>query len=124
MGPGTSSTELEIPAERPRRRLENVLAARPRRSRGLLFGALAFVALAGIGAAYLFISVERPVTVDVVAVASGPVERTVVSVAAGRVAARHRARVAAPFVGRVVALPVAKGARVEKDQVVVELDAT
>jgi HlyD family secretion protein len=124
MGPGTSSTELEIPAERPRRRLENVLAARPRRSRGLLFGALAFVALAGIGAAYLFISVERPVTVDVVAVASGPVERTVVSVAAGRVAARHRARVAAPFVGRVVALPVAKGARVEKDQVIVELDAT
>ena len=77
---------------------------------------------AGGAAAFYYSSIERPLAVDVVEVQPGEVERTVASVAAGRVASRRRARVTADVIGRVTAIHARKGERVEKDQVLVELD--
>jgi HlyD family secretion protein len=67
---------------------------------------------------------EKTIPVDVVVLTRGDVERTVASVSAGRVASRRRARVAAPIVGRIVSIAKRKGERVEKDEVVLELDAS
>src|SRR5947209_3325724 len=69
------------------------------------------VALLGAGVVLMtaFVQMERPIAVDVIEVARGEVERTVASVAAGRVTARHRARVAADVIGRVNAVYARKG---------------
>lgn len=85
------------------------------------FSVLSLLA-AGGAAAFYYSSIERPLAVDVVEVQPGEVERTVASVAAGRVASRRRARVTADVIGRVTAIHARKGERVEKDQVLVELD--
>lgn len=77
---------------------------------------------AGTGAASYYASIERPLAVDVIVVSAGDVERTVASVAAGRVAARHRARVASDLIGRIAAVHAKKGQHVEKGQLIVELD--
>ncbi len=106
--------------------LEALLAAQSPGLARRLAPWLALVVLGGAGAAgaYLYASIERPLAVDVVEVRPGEVERTVASVSAGRVAARRRARVAADLIGRIVAIHAHKGDHVEKDELVIELDAS
>jgi HlyD family secretion protein len=108
----------------PPQRLEDALAAHtPSFLRRLLPWTvlLSFVA-GGVAAVAAFATIERPIAVDVIEVGPGEVERTVASVAAGRVAARHRAKIAASVMARVTRVLAKKGEPVERDQVVVELD--
>src|SRR5947209_4029467 len=100
---------LPAPAPAPlpsRMSLEEALSAHtPSLARRILPWAAVVVLLgAGVVSMTAFVQMERPIGVDVIEVARGDVERTVASVAAGRVTARHRARVAADVIGRVSAV--------------------
>ena len=64
---------------------------------------------------------EKVVTVRVVEVVRGPVEKVVTSIQAGEVRARRQAAIRASTIGRVSGIEVQKGDRVEKDQLLVEL---
>ena len=69
---------------------------------------------------------KRPqvVPVEVATVARGRVEETVTNSRAGTVKARRRAQLSPDSGGRVVALPIRKGAQARKGDVLLELDST
>ncbi len=117
--------ETSTPRTAPGANLDALLAAQtPSLARRLLPWLLVLLLLAGgVAGAAVYATIERPTAVDVVEVRSGEVERTVASVAAGRVASRKRARIASDVIGRVVAIHARKGDRVEAGQLLVELDA-
>ena len=81
---------------------------------------LVAMAAAGVGIA-LWIGRAKPIVVDVVEVTRGPVAETVTNTRAGTVKACQRAKLAPPAGGQIARLPVKKGDRVEKDQVLLEL---
>ena len=80
----------------------------------------AAIAAAGIGA-FLWFGRPKPVVVEVAEVARGPVAETVTNTRAGTVKACQRAKLAPPAGGQIARLPVKKGDRVAKDQVLLEL---
>ena len=65
----------------------------------------------------------KPVAVEVVPAARGPVEQTVSNTRAGTVKARFRARLYPEAGGRVVELPYREGARVAQGSVLLRVDA-
>ncbi len=66
----------------------------------------------------------RPIEVEVVAVARGPVEDAVTNSQAGTVRARLRARVGAERAGRVAAIPRREGSHAKRGEAVLLLDRT
>jgi HlyD family secretion protein len=85
--------------------------------------ALAVVAgVAGVAVAgALWFSRPKPITVDTVEVSRGKVDQTVANTRAGTVKACQRAKLAPQTGGQIARLPVKKGDRVEKGQVLLEL---
>lgn len=91
-------------------------------TRGLArLGAVAGVA-AALVAVKLFVFAPDPVPVRVVTVARGRVEQTVTNSRAGTVKARRRAKLSPETGGRVAALPHPKGDRVQKGDVLLQID--
>ena len=64
----------------------------------------------------------KPISVPVAKVAVGDVEETITNTRAGTVKVRERSRLSPQIGGRVVALPHAKGDRVEKGDLLLKLD--
>ncbi len=90
-----------------------------KRSVRLLLGlGIAAAAVAGIA---VFASRSKPITVETVAADRGLVAETVTNTRAGTVKACNRARMAPPSAGQIASLPVKKGDKVEKGQVLLEL---
>lgn len=85
----------------------------------LLIGLVLVVAAAAAGT--YFLGRSKPITVDVVAAELGEVSETVTNTRAGTVKACQRAKLAPPAGGQIARLPVSKGDRVEKGQVLLEL---
>jgi HlyD family secretion protein len=81
---------------------------------------LAGVAAIAVAAAFWF-GRTQPIVVDTVEVARGKVDQTVTNTRAGTVKACQRAKLAPPTGGQIARLPVKKGDRVEKGQVLLEL---
>lgn len=90
-----------------------------RKSVRLLSG-LALVAVLAIGLA-LWLGRAKPIMVDTVVAARGTVSETVTNTRAGTIKACERARMAPPAAGQIARLPVKKGDRVAKGQVLLEL---
>jgi HlyD family secretion protein len=90
-----------------------------RKSARLLSG-LALAAVLAVGLA-LWLGRTKPITVDTVEAARGTVSETVTNTRAGTVKACERARMAPPAAGQIARLPVKKGDRVAKGQVLLEL---
>ncbi|MBI3457768.1 MAG: biotin/lipoyl-binding protein, partial [Candidatus Rokubacteria bacterium] len=84
-------------------------------------GAVAGVA-AALVAVKLVVFAPDPVPVRVVTVARGRVEQTVTNSRAGTVKARRRAKLSPETGGRVAALPHPKGDRVQKGDVLLQID--
>jgi len=84
---------------------------------------LIVVALAALSAVALVLWLGRakPIVVDTVEAALGPVSETVTNTRAGTVKACDRARMAPPSAGQIARLPVKKGDRVAKGQILLEL---
>lgn len=82
---------------------------------GLALAAVAVVALV------LWLGRPKPIVVETVAASRGPVLETVTNTRAGTVKACERARMAPPSAGQIAQLPVKKGDRVAKGQVLLEL---
>ena len=85
-------------------------------------------ALAGIGvvaivaiASAVFSGRSKPIEVETVAAERGLVAETVTNTRAGTIKACERARMAPPSAGQIAKLPVKKGDRVQKGQVLLEL---
>jgi len=85
----------------------------------LLFG-LAVAAAIVVGLA-LWMGRAKPIAVETVEAARGPVAETVTNTRAGTVKACERARMAPPSAGQIARLPVKKGDRVEPGQLLLEL---
>ena len=83
-------------------------------------GILAGLAAVGTAAALWFGRAE-PITVEVVEAGRGSVAETVTNTRAGTVKACQRAKLAPPAGGQIARLPVKKGDRVERGQVLLEL---
>jgi HlyD family secretion protein len=85
--------------------------------------ALAVVAgIAGVAvAAALWVGRPKPITVDTAEIARGKVDQTVTNTRAGTVKACQRAKLAPQMGGQIARLPVKKGDKVEKGQVLLEL---
>jgi HlyD family secretion protein len=81
---------------------------------------LVVLVAAGVGIA-LWVGRAQPIVVDLAEVGRGPVAETVTNTRAGTVKACQRAKLAPPAGGQIARLPVKKGDRVEKDQVLLEL---
>ena len=81
---------------------------------------LVVLVAAGVGIA-LWVGRAQPIVVDLTEVGRGPVAETVTNTRAGTVKACQRAKLAPPAGGQIARLPVKKGDRVEKDQVLLEL---
>lgn len=79
------------------------------------------VIVAAIAAGSWWMLRPTPVPVAVTTVDRGPVDSTVANTRAGTVEACRRARLAPPVGGQVASLPVEGGARVEKDELLLEL---
>lgn len=81
------------------------------------------VLLAGmaVAAAVYWFNRPEPLKVAVVAVTRGAVAATVANTRAGTVEACQRARLAPPIGGQIARLPAREGARVQKDEVLLEL---
>ena len=89
-----------------------------KRSRLLIGLALAV----GIAVALaLWLGRAKPIPVETAAATRGPVAETVTNTRAGTIKACERARMAPPSAGQIARLPVKKGDRVEKGQVLLEL---
>ncbi|NJD32110.1 MAG: efflux RND transporter periplasmic adaptor subunit [Gammaproteobacteria bacterium] len=78
------------------------------------------VAAVAVGAT-LWLGRPKPITVDTVEVTRGKVDQTVTNTRAGTVKACQRAKLAPQTGGQIARLPVKKGDRVEKGQVLLEL---
>jgi HlyD family secretion protein len=78
------------------------------------------VVLAAIGL-IVFFTRSEPLVLDVAAVDRGPVAETVTNTRAGTIKACERARLAPTIGGRIELLPVKKGDRVKKGQLLLEL---
>jgi HlyD family secretion protein len=77
---------------------------------------------AGIAVALaLWLGRAKPIPVETAAATRGPVAETVTNTRAGTIKACERARMAPPSAGQIARLPVKKGDRVEKGQVLLEL---
>jgi len=87
---------------------------------GRWLAGLGVVAIAAVGIAVLS-GRSKPITVETVAAERGPVVETVTNTRAGTVKACERARMAPPSAGQIAKLPVKKGDRVQKGQVLLEL---
>ena len=87
----------------------------PRLLAGLGIAAVAAIAIA------IFSGRSKPITVETVAADRGPVAETVTNTRAGTIKACERARMAPPAAGQIARLPVKKGDKVEKGQVLLEL---
>lgn len=85
---------------------------------------LLLVAILGGGAVFLRLVVFRPATVPVAvhAVEAGRVEDTVVNSRAGTIQSRRRAQMSPGIAGLVTEMPVRKGARVKRGDVLLRLD--
>jgi HlyD family secretion protein len=90
-----------------------------RRSVRLLAG-LAIAAAIAVGLT-LWFGRTKPITVDTVEATRGTVSETVTNTRAGTIKACERARMAPPSAGQIARLPVKKGDKVEKGQVLLEL---
>jgi len=88
----------------------------------MLLGWAVFLALVGVPAAYFYMQ-EPVINVTVVTLKRGHVEETVAAISAGTVEPKKSAMVAAEAIGKVVAVPVEKGMRVKKGDVIVELES-
>ncbi len=90
---------------------------------GMKWRALAVVAgITGVAVAtVLWVGRPKPITVDTAEVARGTVDQTVTNTRAGTVKACNRAKLAPQMGGQIARLPVKKGDRVEKGQVLLEL---
>ena len=103
--------------ERPKR--PDTVEIMTRKSVRLLSGlALALVLAVGLA---LWLGRTKPITVDTVEAARGTVSETVTNTRAGTIKACERARMAPPAAGQIARLPVKKGDRVAKGQVLLEL---
>jgi len=83
----------------------------------LIIGGLAAVAVVAIA----LLTRSDPIQVEVVAADRGPVAETVTNTRAGTIKACERARLAPPTGGKIELLPVKKGDRVKKGQLLLEL---
>jgi HlyD family secretion protein len=77
--------------------------------------------LVAIGAGLAFLSRPKPILVETALVDRGTVAETVTNTRAGTIKACQRARLAPPMGGQIERLPVKKGDRVEKGQLLLEL---
>ena len=75
-----------------------------------------------IGLLRFTVFAPEPIPVDVVTVATGPVEETVTNSQAGTVRARKRAKLSPEFGGTVIAIPFREGQPVTKGAAVLRLD--
>ena len=92
-------------------------------SRKWLFRILVLALLVALGAALkLYVLRPKPVSVQVVAAARGPVESTITNSRAGTVRARRRAQLSPEVSGRVVELPHREGDAVKAGELIVRLD--
>ncbi len=103
--------------ERPKR--PDTVEIMTRKSVRLLSG-LALAVVLAVGLA-LWLGRTKPITVDTVEAARGTVSETVTNTRAGTIKACERARMAPPAAGQIARLPVKKGDRVAKGQVLLEL---
>jgi HlyD family secretion protein len=85
-----------------------------------LLAGLAVTAAVVVGLA-LFFNRTRPISVETNEAARGTVTETVTNTRAGTIKACERARMAPPSAGQIAKLPVKKGDRVAKGQVLLEL---
>jgi HlyD family secretion protein len=85
-----------------------------------LLAGLAIVVAIAVGLV-LWFGRTKPITVDTVEATRGTVSETVTNTRAGTVKACNRARMAPPSAGQIARLPVKKGDKVEKGQVLLEL---
>src|SRR5512140_3935493 len=85
-----------------------------------LLAGLAIVVAIAVGLV-LWFGRTKPITVDTVEAARGTVSETVTNTRAGTIKACERARMAPPAAGQIARLPVKKGDRVAKGQVLLEL---
>lgn len=88
--------------------------------RGKWLAGLGLVAVTAIAVAVLS-GRSKPITVETVAADRGPVAETVTNTRAGTIKACERARMAPPSAGQIARLPVKKGDRVQKGQLLLEL---
>ncbi len=95
-----------------------------RMKRWLVRGAVAMFLVAIAVVLRLTLFAPRPVPVEYVLAARGPVEQTVTNSRAGTVKARSRAKLSPEIGGRVVRLPHRRGDRVAAGDVLLELDAS
>ncbi|HVN42473.1 MAG TPA: efflux RND transporter periplasmic adaptor subunit [Steroidobacteraceae bacterium] len=82
---------------------------------------IAALAAAIVAALLLWLGRPKPVVLDTIVVAAGPVSETVTNTRAGTVKACQRARMAPPSAGQIARLPVKKGDRVTTGQILLEL---
>jgi HlyD family secretion protein len=85
-----------------------------------LLAGLAIVVAIAVGLV-LWFGRTKPITVDTVEATRGTVSETVTNTRAGTIKACERARMAPPSAGQIARLPVKKGDKVEKGQVLLEL---
>ena len=85
-----------------------------------LLSGVALAAVLAVGLA-LWMGRTKPILVDTVEAARGTVSETVTNTRAGTIKACERARMAPPAAGQIARLPVKKGDKVEKGQVLLEL---
>jgi len=90
------------------------------RKRVRLWVGLATAVAIAVGLA-LWFGRTKPITVDTVEATLGTVSETVTNTRAGTIKACERARMAPPSAGQIARLPVKKGDKVEKGQVLLEL---
>jgi HlyD family secretion protein len=85
----------------------------------------AVAVLAGVvvvaAAAVLWLGRTQPIIVDTVEITRGKVDQTVTNTRAGTIKACQRAKLAPPMGGQIARLPVKKGDKVQKGQVLLEL---
>jgi RND family efflux transporter MFP subunit len=107
-------------------RIDRPASSAPRRSVLVAWGAAAAVVAAAVGAAIAF--VPRAIPIEVVSAEPAPRDVPVgplsVLDASGYVVARRQATVSAKITGKVVAVDIEEGQRVERDQVIARLDDT
>ena len=99
-------------------------ASSQRRISPKLRWALVLAVLAAIVAVWIFALMRRATEVTTVAVERGRIEETVVNTRAGTVRSRLRARLSPEIGGRVSALPLREGDRVQEGEIVLQIDST
>jgi HlyD family secretion protein len=88
-----------------------------------LIGWIIFLSLIGGPAAYFYLK-EPIIDVTVITLKRGPIEQTISAFSSGTVEPKVSSMVAPESIGKVMAVHVKKGQRVEKGDVLVELDCT